>query len=81
MGNVSIRNLDDDVLNAYREAAEKNQRSLEAELRATLEKVKPFTAKQIEEKLERLRKVRELTNNPPGSIEAWKLIREDRDSR
>ena len=36
MGQVLIRNLDDEVIAAYREAAKRNKRSLEAELRAQL---------------------------------------------
>ena len=42
MGQVLIRNLDDELLADYREAAERNQRSLEAELRAALRTVRPI---------------------------------------
>jgi antitoxin FitA len=41
MGQVLIRSLDDDLIDAYREAAAVNQRSLEAELRDALQRAAP----------------------------------------
>ncbi len=43
MGQVLIRNLDDDTIAAYREAAKSNGRSLEAELREALAQARPRT--------------------------------------
>jgi hypothetical protein len=44
MGQVLIRNLDDDVIAAYRAAALANARSLEAELREGLNRGRPNKA-------------------------------------
>lgn len=41
MGQVLIRNLDDDTIAAYREAAKTNGRSLAAELREALAQARP----------------------------------------
>lgn len=41
MAQALIRNLDDDLLDAYRQAAKRNGRSLEAELRDGLAKSRP----------------------------------------
>lgn len=41
MGQVLIRNLDDETIAAYREAAKTNGRSLEAELREALAHARP----------------------------------------
>lgn len=41
MAQALIRNLDDDLLDDYRQAAKRNQRSLEAELREGLARSRP----------------------------------------
>lgn len=41
MGQILIRNLDDDLIAAYRRAAERNARSLEAEYRDALRRARP----------------------------------------
>lgn len=41
MGQALLRNLDDDLIAAYKEAARLNGRSLEAEYRAALRRAKP----------------------------------------
>jgi len=81
MAQALIRNLDEDLLEDYRRAARRNRRSLEAELRETLERSRPLEAQGREDMIELSRRLRELTANPPGSVEGWRLIREDRDSR
>ncbi|MEI9927108.1 MAG: hypothetical protein WDN44_04500 [Sphingomonas sp.] len=78
MGQVLIRNLDDEVIAAYREAAKRNQRSLEAELREQLRLHKPFTQTEIEASVERMAKIRGMTPNVPQTP-AEVLVREDRD--
>jgi plasmid stability protein len=47
MGQVLIRNLDDEVIAAYRELAIRNQRSLEAELREALTRGTPMTEQRL----------------------------------
>ncbi|MFC3711431.1 hypothetical protein ACFOMD_02540 [Sphingoaurantiacus capsulatus] len=46
MGQALIRNLEDEILNDYREAAKRNGRSLEAELREALTRNRPLAAVQ-----------------------------------
>jgi plasmid stability protein len=78
MGQVLIRNLDDAVIAAYREAAKRNQRSLEAELREKLRLHKPFTKAEIEASAERMAKIRAMTPNVPQTPSEV-LVRELRD--
>jgi plasmid stability protein len=79
MGKILIRNLDDDLLADYREAAERNHRSLEAELREALRMLRPMSSAKIEEAKEQLRRIRAMT--PPGvkQTPSEQLVREDRD--
>lgn len=49
MGQILIRNLPDDLLADYREAAARNQRSLEAELRMVLAERRPLRKKSAAE--------------------------------
>jgi plasmid stability protein len=79
MGQVLIRNLDDDVIAAYREAAERNQRSLEAELRERLKNFRPRTAAEIAASRERLAKIRAMTPDVPQTPSEV-LVRQMRDS-
>lgn len=78
MGQISIRNLDDQVIERYKRLAELNGRSLEAEIRRTLERGVPATP---EEKRRLAERAQALTANRPGSIETWRLINEGRDER
>jgi plasmid stability protein len=79
MGQVLIRNLDDGLIADYKQAAVDHGRSLEAELREALaasrpkKRLSPAELKVLSEGL------RARTQNKVGSIEGWKLIREDRD--
>jgi len=79
MGQVLIRNLDDAVIEAYREAAKRNQRSLEAELRERLTTFRPRKSEEIASGKERLAKIRAMTP-PVPQTPAEALIREMRDS-
>lgn len=63
MGQVLIRNLDDEVIAAYREAAKRNQRSLEAELRDALSRMKPRTERDIEAIRRRFLEIQSMTPN------------------
>lgn len=79
MAQVLIRNLDDQLLADYRAAAERNKRSLEAELREALAAVRPMTAKRRDELLTRLRAIRAMTPAGVKQTPAEVLVREDRD--
>jgi len=80
MGQILIRNLPDDLIEDYREAAKRNQRSLEAEVREALRVLRPKSPQQIDQLLEKLRAIRAMT--PPGvkQTPAEQLVREDRNS-
>lgn len=79
MGQVLIRNLDNDLIDAYREQAAENDRSLEAELRETLRVLRPMTAKERDAAVERLREIRAMTPKGVKQTPAEVLVREDRD--
>ena len=78
VGQALFRNLDDDLLADYRWAAEKNRRSLEAELRDALRRARPLTPEKREVALARLAAIRAMTPNVPQTP-SEDLIREDRD--
>lgn len=79
MGQILIRNLDDELIADYREAAERNNRSLEAEVRETLRVLRPKSRKRTEELLEISRRIRAMT--PEGVLQtpSETLVRENRD--
>jgi plasmid stability protein len=79
MGQVLIRNLDDEVIAAYREAAARNQRSLEAELRELISRFRPKKAKEIADLQARMAEIRAMTPNVPQTP-AEVLVRQMRDS-
>ena len=79
MGQVLIRNLDDELLADYREAAERNKRSLEAELRAALRTVRPMSKTSLDDAIAKLRKIREMTPLGVRQTPSEQLVREDRD--
>lgn len=78
MGQVLIRNLDDKIIAAYRETAANAGRSLEAELRDFLTRMRPLSAAERVELQLRARRVREMTPDVPQTP-AEILVREDRD--
>jgi antitoxin FitA len=79
MGDVLIRNLDDEVIAAWKKRAEANGRSLQAELHAELSKAANADRKQ--ETVERIRELAKRSDMSRLECESWELIREDRDSR
>ena len=79
MGQALIRNLDDALLSDYREAAARNQRSLEAELRDALRRARPITPKRKGELLDLAARIRAMTPAGVAQTPAEQLVREDRD--
>jgi antitoxin FitA len=79
MGQILIRNLEDDVLSDYREAAERNSRSLESEVREALRASRPISVRRREELLDISRRVRAMTPKHVAQTPAEQLVREDRD--
>jgi plasmid stability protein len=81
MGQVLIRNLDDAIIAAYRQAANSNGRSLEAELREGLARARPMAAKDPEELGRLSRELRAMTPpEGPDTTDSTLLIRWDRDT-
>ena len=78
MAQALIRNLDEDLLEFYREAAKHNGRSLEAELREALRRAKPMTPRRRDDLVELSRQLRAMTKDVPQTP-SEQLIREDRD--
>lgn len=78
MAQALIRNIDDDLLADYREAAEANKRSLEAELREALRRARPLSPKRRQEVLDEFARIRAMTPDVPQTPSEV-LVREDRD--
>lgn len=78
MGQVLIRRLDDETIDAYREAAHRNGRSLEAELREALRTMRPIGPRKCDELIESARRLRAMTFDVPQTPSEI-LVREDRD--
>lgn len=78
MGQVLVRNLDDDTIAAYKEAAARHDRSLEAELRDVLRTFRPMIDSERSATLDRMRAIRAMTPDVPQTP-AEVLVREDRD--
>ena len=79
MGQVLIRNLDDALIADYKRAAAEHGRSLETELREALAAMRPRKRLMGAAFIAMSERLRAGTSNKAGSIEGWKLIREDRD--
>jgi antitoxin FitA len=79
MGNILIRNLQDDVIAAWKKRADANGRSLQAELHAELsEAVKAQRKAEALKVFDRIR----LGSKPERlGCDSWELVREDRDAR
>ena len=77
---VHIRDVDEAVLAALREAARENDRSLNAELVATLEE-RAARHRQRGEMTRRLAEIANRVRLPPDAPKPEDLIRADRDSR
>jgi plasmid stability protein len=78
MGQALIRNIEDQLLDDYRDAARRNGRSLEAELREALRLMRPKVPKRREELVELSRLLRAMTPDVPQTP-SEDLIRADRD--
>ena len=79
MGQILIRNLDDELIADYREAAARKNRSLEAEVREALTLLRPPSKKKTEELLARLAEIRAMTPKGVKQTPSEQLVREDRD--
>lgn len=79
MAQALIRNLDDDLLADYREAARRNRRSLEAELREALRRARPISARRRQELADHARRLRAMTPSDVAQTPAEQLVREDRE--
>lgn len=77
---VHIRDVDESVLAALREAARENDRSLNAELVATLQE-RAARHRQKGEMTKRLAEIADRVRLPPDAPKPEDLIRADRDSR
>lgn len=80
MGQVLIRNLDDEVIAAYREAAARNQRSLEAELREVLTRATPLAGDRLASVQNMLAAIRAMTPKDVAQTPAEFLTHEDPDA-
>jgi len=78
MAQALIRNLEDELLADYREAAATNKRSLEAELREALKRARPLSPAAIQRVRARFAEIRTMTPDVPQTP-SEALIREDRD--
>lgn len=79
MGQILIRNLDDALIADYREAATRNNRSLEAEVREVLGSMRPKNAQRIAELVELSRRIRAMTPKGVKQTPSEQLVREIRD--
>jgi plasmid stability protein len=78
MAQVLIRNLDDELVNAYRAAAKRTGRSLEAQLREALRVMQPRTPETIAQLLAEADRIRAMTPDGPQTP-SEDLVRADRD--
>lgn len=81
MGQILIRNLDEDIIAAYREAAVRNRRSLEAELRDVLTRATPLVGERLESIRARLQKIRAMTPEGVKQTPVEYLTHEDANER
>ena len=79
MGDILIRNLDDEVVAAWKKRADANGRSLQSELHAELSLA--VKAQRKAEAVEIARRIRAESKPHLLGCESWELIREDRDTR
>ena len=79
MGDILIRNLDDDVIAAWKKRADANGRSLQSELHAELSAA--VKAERKRAAIEIAAQIRLESKPEKLGCESWELIREDRDSR
>ncbi len=79
MGDILIRNIDKDVIEAWKRRAAGKGRSLQAELQDELTKSVRWDRKAAA--IEAARRSRESADMSKMDCESWELIREGRDSR
>lgn len=79
MAQALIRRLEDALLDDYREAARRNRRSLEAELRAALQRARPISAVRRKALIEHSMRLRAMTPPDVAQTPSEQLIREDRE--
>jgi plasmid stability protein len=77
MGQVLVRNLDDDVIEAIKLKAELKGHSLEHELREIIRQASPLTP---EERVALSRKIRAMQAKP-AKLDSTRIIRAARDNR
>jgi plasmid stability protein len=77
MGQVLVRNLDDEVIEAIRLKAELKGHSLEQELREIIRQASPLTP---EERVALSRKIRAMQAKP-AKLDSTRIIRSARDRR
>ena len=77
MGQILVRNLDDDIIEAIKLKAELSGRSLEQELREILKRAAPLTP---EQRIALSRKIRSMQAGP-ASLDSTTIIRATRDDR
>ena len=77
MANVTVRNIDDQVIASLKAQAKANHRSLEGEIRHVLAQ-QALRSTRLEEFRERTERLQSLTNGLPQT-DSVTLIREDRD--
>lgn len=78
MAQVLIRNLDDELVDAYRAAAKRNGRSLEAQLREALWVMQPMTSERVAQIRAEADRIRAMTPDVPQTPSEV-LIRQIRD--
>ncbi|GGB33821.1 hypothetical protein GCM10011380_24120 [Sphingomonas metalli] len=78
MGQVLIRNIDDETVAAYKEAAAAHGRSLEAELRDLLLRFRPLVGARREQAEQRLAAIRAMTR-PVRQTPGEDVVRAARD--
>jgi len=81
MGTLTVRNLDDDVIESVREEARRNNRSLEAEAREIFKRHKELRRRPTtEELLDLVDKIAAMTPDVPqtDSVELLRQTREER---
>jgi antitoxin FitA len=78
MANLTIRNVDDDIVEALKARAKSNNRSLESEIRQILVDQARRPSWRGAELLERAKRIAAMTPNVPQT-DSVELLREDRD--
>ena len=79
MGDILIRNLEDEVVEAWKQRAATNGRSLQAELHEELGKL--LKAQRRDDFVRIAREIAASADMSKIEVESWELIREDRDAR